>query len=293
MSLTHMVRRAVRYGLYPAGWLWIIFALTSILALEVDERPAWILVTLPILVTCLAVEWLVPLQPRWSMSWRSLPVDLVYIVLASGALALVSTGLALASITLSGSASGPARDWPLWLQVPVLFLVFEFLNYWIHRAMHEMRGHPGRVLWKIHAAHHLPRGLYVLMHAISHPFNVIILQSLAIIGPIWLMGYRPEAVLIFLVVNAFHGMISHFNVDLRLGPANYLFIGPELHRYHHSADAREALNYGATLSVWAQVFGTFLYRPGAAPAELGTAPESALPDYRQVPAVLALPFHRS
>ena len=293
MSLNQWVRRVVRYGLYPAGWLWIVHALSRILAMEIDERPAWILVTLPILVTCLAVELLVPLQPRWSMRWRNLPADLFYIVLASGALALVSTGLALASITLSGSATGPARDWPLWLQVPVLFLVFEFLNYWIHRAMHEMRGHPGRVLWKIHAAHHLPRGLYVLMHAISHPFNVIILQSLAIIGPIWLMGYRPEAVLIFLVVNAFHGMISHFNVDLRLGPANYLFIGPELHRYHHSADAREALNYGATLSVWAQVFGTFLYRPGAAPAELGTAPESALPDYRQVPAVLALPFHRS
>jgi sterol desaturase/sphingolipid hydroxylase (fatty acid hydroxylase superfamily) len=53
----------------------------------------------------------------------------------------------------------------------------------------------------------------------------------------------------------------------------------------------EALNYGATLAIWDLVFGTFVYRPGVAPAELGTDPESALPEYRRIPSVLALPFH--
>jgi sterol desaturase/sphingolipid hydroxylase (fatty acid hydroxylase superfamily) len=292
MASNTWARRIVRYGLYPAGWVWIVIALSQVLAMNADERPAWILITLPILLTCLLAEWLVPMQKRWSMSRRSILADIVYVGLAGGSLALLSTGLAMVSITVSNTADGPARAWPLWLQVPVLLLVFEFMNYWLHRAMHELPGHAGRVLWGLHAAHHLPRGLYVLMHAVSHPLNVAIIQSGAIILPIWIMGYQPEAVLIFLVVNAFHGIISHFNVDLRLGPVNYLFVGPELHRYHHSADTAEALNYGATLSVWDQVFGTFVYRPNDAPDELGTDPHAALPDYRRIPSVLALPFRR-
>ncbi|WP_165418153.1 sterol desaturase family protein [Rhizobium ruizarguesonis] len=55
------------------------------------------------------------------------------------------------------------------------------------------------------------------MHAVSHPFNAVLVQAFAIILPIWLMGYSPDTVLIFLVINAVHGIISHFNVDLRLG----------------------------------------------------------------------------
>lgn len=286
-------RRLLRRWLYPLSWLWIVIALSAFLRMDLDERPAWILITLPLLLSYLAIELIWPMQRRWSMSWRNLLPDVLYIVLSGGSLALLSAGLALVSITISGQAEGPARDWPLWLQVPVLILVFEFLNYWLHRAMHELRGPLGALLWHIHAAHHLPRGLYLLMHAVSHPLNAVLIQGVAIILPIWIMGYLPEAVLIFLVVNAFHGIISHFNVDLRMGWANYLFVGPELHRYHHSADVKEAQNYGATLSVWDQLFGTFVYRPGEAPAELGTAPGAGLPDYRQILAVLSLPFRRA
>ena len=177
--------------------------------------------------------------------------------------------------------------------MPVLFLIFEFLNYHIHRGMHELRGSIGRVLWHIHAAHHLPDRLYLLMHAVLHPFNAVFVQGIAIIAPIWVMGYQPEAVLIFLVINAFHGIISHFNVDLRLGWANYLFVGPEVHRYHHSAKTSEAKNYGATLTLWDQIFGTFVYRPGTAPVELGTGPDEKLPNYQSVFSVLVLPFRRN
>jgi len=108
--------------------------------------------------------------------------------------------------------------------------------------------------------------------------------------PIWFIGYQPEAVLIFLVVNAFHGIGSHFNVDMRIGWANYIFVGPEVHRHHHSIKISEAKNYGATLTVWDQIFGTFVYRPTISPAELGTDQKSNLPNYRNVLSVLLLPF---
>lgn len=291
MENNSLLRRLVRWGLYPASWVWIVLGLAMFLPMDADARPAWFLITLPLLLTYLFVELTLPLEPRWSMKRRNLLPDITYIILSGGTVGLLSVALAMASITISEQVDGPARHWPLWLQVPVLFLVFEWMNYHIHRAMHELRGPIGHVLWNIHVAHHLPRGLYLLMHAVSHPLNAVLIQGLAIILPIWLMGYQPEAVLIFLLVNAFHGIISHFNVDLRMGWANYLFVGPETHRYHHSADIREAKNYGATLTIWDQLLGTFVYRPGNSPNSLGTNPKDKLPEYHQVLSVLKLPFH--
>ncbi len=292
MNKEGKVRAAVRWGLYPVFWMWVLASLTYVLQLDIDKRPAWIVITLPILIVCLVVELTLPMEQRWSMSWRNLFPDLAYIAMASASLGLVAMVLGFFSISLSETATGPARNWPLWLQVPVLFLIFEFMNYHIHRAMHELRGPAGNVLWRIHAAHHLPEGLYLLMHAVSHPLNAMIIQCFAIILPIWFMGYQPDAVLVFLVVNAFHGIISHFNADIRMGYANYIFVGPEVHRYHHSADITEARNYGAILTIWDQLFGTFVYRPASAPANLGVSPEAALPDYRHVAQVMSLPFRK-
>lgn len=290
MSRNSRFRRMVRWGLYPLSWVWIIATLTWVLRQEIDERPAWIVITLPLLLTFLLLEITIPLERRWSMTWRNLLTDFAYIGISGATVTAITAGLAIVSITVSGQTDGIATSWPLWIQVPVLFLIFEFLNYHIHRAMHEMRGPAGRFLWHIHAAHHLPDRLYLLMHAVLHPLNAVFVQAGAIILPIWLMGYSPDAVLIFLVVNAFHGIISHFNVDVRLGWANHVFVGPEVHRYHHSASLAEAKNYGATLTIWDRVFGTFVYRPAKVPRKLGPSAESNLPEYRKVRAVLALPF---
>ncbi len=293
MKIESAVRSVLRWGLYPLSWAWIILSLSQVLRMDVDERPGWFLITLPLLLAYLIIELTLPMDRRWSMTWRNLLPDVLYVALSGGTLALLTAALAMASITISGQSEGPARNWPLWLQVPVLTMVFEFINYHIHRGMHELRGPLGRFLWHMHAAHHLPDRLYLLMHAITHPLNVLLIEGFAIIMPIWFMGYQPEAVLIFLVINAFHGIVSHFNVDLRLGWFNYLFVGPETHRYHHSANVAEAKNYGATLTIWDQLLGTFVYQPGNTPQNLGVDPDASLPEYRRVLAVLALPFHRA
>ena len=75
------------------------------------------LITLPLLLTYLVVELTLPMLKRWSMKWRNLLPDVFYIMLSSATAGLLSAILALASITHSGQADGPARDWPLWLQV--------------------------------------------------------------------------------------------------------------------------------------------------------------------------------
>ncbi len=290
-SLWHL-RVLVRYGLYPLSWAVTLMGVYLIWTTEIDPRKIWGIISFSLLVSYLIIEWLVPYEKRWSMSWRSFLADLRFALVNGGVGAGFSAALALFTITISGELSGPAHGWNPVAQLVACLLIFEAVNYVLHRAMHEMRGSVGKFLWSLHAAHHLPPRLYIIMHAVFHPLNGILIQGLAIILPIWLMGYDQKVVVMFLMINGLHGLISHFNVDVRMGWLNYIFVGPELHRYHHSADVNEAKNYGNTLSIYDWMFGTFVYRPGVPPAELGVNAAAGMPAYERTFKVLALPFSR-
>ena len=129
------------------------------------------------------------------------------------------------------------------------------------------------------------------MHVAGHPINAMLVHSVLIVVPVWLMGYDQLVVTAFLMVNSMHGLVSHFNMDIRLGWLNYLFIGPELHRYHHSADTTESKNYGATLTVYDLLFGSFVYRPNSHPSALGVT-DPAMPRYGQWLSAMLLPFRK-
>jgi sterol desaturase/sphingolipid hydroxylase (fatty acid hydroxylase superfamily) len=288
-----LIRRLVRWGLYPASWAALLFGFHRIIAWEDAPRAVWGQTVGALLVIYLLVEFTLPYEKRWSMTWASFRADVKFVLSNAATLAAISAALAYFTITTAGTHPGPASGWPIAAQVVAALVVFEAINYSLHRAMHQLRGPLGRFLWRSHAAHHLPPRLYLVMHAVFHPVNALIIQGLAITLPVWVMGYGPEAAAMFLMINGMHGLISHFNVDIRAGWANYLFVGTELHRYHHSAVVSDAGNFGATLSIFDILFGTFVYRPGTPPAELGVDPSNGLPAYDRFGAVMALPFHRS
>jgi sterol desaturase/sphingolipid hydroxylase (fatty acid hydroxylase superfamily) len=285
-----LIRSLVRWGLYPASWLLVLFGFHRIIEWGHDPRLVWGQTIGVLFVVYLGIEITLPYRARWAMTWRSLFSDLKFVVVNAGVIGAISVGLAQFTITLNGDVDGPGRDWPIPVQVLATLLIFEAVNYALHRTMHEMRGPVGRFLWRTHAAHHMPPRLYLVMHAVFHPLNALLVQALAITVPIWLMGYRPETVAIFLILNGMHGLLGHFNVDVRMGWFSYVFAGTETHRYHHSANVNEARNYGATIMLYDLLFGTFVYRPGVPPAELGVADDSDLPPYERYLQVLALPF---
>lgn len=285
-----MARRAVRWGLYPLSWAVVLSGFHLIATTELDPRQIWATISALLFALYFFIEFALPLQRRWRMTWSSFLADLRFVIVNGAAGAAVSLGLGLLAISTSGEHLGPASNWPPLFQLAAALLIFEAINYTLHRAMHELPGPLGRFLWRSHAAHHLPPRLYLIMHAVFHPINGVIIQALALILPIWLMGYGKPAVAMFFMVNGMHGLISHFNADVLMGWANYLFVGPELHRYHHSADPAEGKNYGQVLSIFDQLFGTFVYRPGVFPDELGVRASEGFPPYAKTLAVLALPF---
>jgi sterol desaturase/sphingolipid hydroxylase (fatty acid hydroxylase superfamily) len=58
-------------------------------------------------------------------------------------------------------------------------------------------------------------------------------------------------------VDAAIASFSHSNLDWRIGPLIYVFVGPEMHRWHHAKDPRfQACNFGNNLSIFDWAFGT-------------------------------------
>lgn len=132
--------------------------------------------------------------------------------------------------------------------------------------------------------------VYVLMHPAGHPINFILLQGLIRVPLFYALGVAPDALLVVTAIIGLQGLVSHCNVDIRAGWANYLLVGTELHRFHHSADLTEGKNYAVTLSLLDIMFGTFVYRLNTPPQRLGVTEPGAYPRSSQFWRVMALPF---
>jgi sterol desaturase/sphingolipid hydroxylase (fatty acid hydroxylase superfamily) len=282
---------------WAVTWLtWpILFAFNVGVALRaIAYRGSYSTVLTTLLITDVVVlvtlEFLFPVRREWKMTWRTFVRDLKYIVAGGASFAVIDGLFGLASIRLSSGHVGPITNWPLYLSLPAALLVVEFLNYWQHRWSHELRGSFGTILWRSHAAHHLPEQVYVLMHPASHPINGFIVRALVTLLPLYYLGASPETVLLFSTIVTFQALISHCNVDIRAGWFNYLLVGTELHRFHHSANFSESKNYAVTLSFLDVIFGTFYYRPGTLPERLGIVDPSAYPNSEEFWKVMKLPF---
>lgn len=237
----------------------------------------------------LLLERRFPAKPEWRMTWPSFRRDLQYMAVNGGVAGLLKVLFAWLALDLSRWNTGLVAGMPWWAEGLVLLLSYEFFQYWYHRLSHEGRGPWGVWLWRTHAAHHLPDRVYLLMHPVGHPLNLLI--SLALVQwPLVVLGARPETVFLFNALMGLQGLLSHFNVDVRAGWMNYVLVGTELHRLHHSADLAEARNYGVLTPFWDLVFGTFVYTPGKLPARLGVVNPAHYPDSSDLVRVLALPW---
>jgi sterol desaturase/sphingolipid hydroxylase (fatty acid hydroxylase superfamily) len=285
------MRSAARWLLFPlvvGGGLAAVIVLIEggtapALAVAVVELAAFFAV--------ITAERLLPYRPDWNRRQGDLGADVGH-ALVSGVigLQLLQTGLRAAGLVgaawLSrtlGSTLWPT-DWPLAGQVGLAFLIAELPQYWLHRLQHEWDG-----LWRFHAVHHSAPRLYWLNAARFHPLDLWLLYSVGYL-PLAVLGC-PEVVLaLFLMFDGILGIFQHSNVDVRLGPLNWVFSMAEPHRWHHSHVAREAnTNYGSNLIVWDLLFGTFfLPRGRLGPASIGIRDLPRFPT-RYLPQ-LAAPF---
>jgi sterol desaturase/sphingolipid hydroxylase (fatty acid hydroxylase superfamily) len=285
MELARPARPVLTYGTYPL--LAMMTGVTVWLTLSRDlERSAVIgILTMATIAIAFTVERINPLLDRWRMTKDSLVGrDLPFIGLAFGVeqIAAMAVSLIAAAMVTTGGF-GPLAGLPLPVQAVVALLALDLLWYGYHRAAHTFSR-----LWRAHGAHHSPSELYVLMHPVFHPLDLLVSRFGIALIVFKLSGVRPDAAFIALAVLGLQTTVSHINSDLRTGWLNYLLVGAETHRYHHAAGER--VNYTSALPVWDILFGTFLYDPKRAPDRLGLDDPSAYPDPRKFLATLAWPF---
>lgn len=224
-------------------------------------------------------ERLHPYHEDWLRSHGDVRTDVAHTVGVGLVTSLASPFAVAAGVAVAGWLSGlldvglwPDR-WPLVLQVFLALLVGELPGYWIHRWQHAWDG-----LWRFHAVHHSAPRLYWLNAGRFHPVDI-----LSTYVPTYLLlvalGCNTEILAYFGVVTAVHGLFQHSNMQLRLGPLNWVFSMAELHRWHHSRTLAEAnTNFGQTISVWDWVFGTrYLPSDRAPPRDIGIADLPAFP----------------
>ncbi|HEY0663193.1 MAG TPA: sterol desaturase family protein [Thiobacillaceae bacterium] len=281
--------RFIQYGLYPLLFISMLgyaaFELNKPVAQFGDDYGYYLLALVGVM---LAAEALHPLRAEWKMTRSSFfRRDLPYLAVGGFTLFLVNQAGGWAILHF-GMVRGEA-ELPLLPAVVLALLIPDFIWYWVHRWSHEGRSAPGRWMWRMHVAHHLPQQVYLLMHGVAHPINTIVVRAIMTL-PLFLLGFSAEALFIANLVVGLQGFVSHFNVDIRTGWLNYLLVGTELHRYHHSADPSEGKNYAAVVSLWDLLFGTFHYRPGRHPQRLGVAEPEHYPQDRELLKVMALPF---
>lgn len=139
------------------------------------------------------------------------------------------------------------------LKALLSFLAFDMLLYVWHQACHRVDA-----FWRFHRVHHNDPYLNVSTAFRLHFVEVIItniLKMLLIVA----LGVDKMLVLVIESIITICIMFHHANISFKYERAlGLLMIVPFLHRVHHSTERREHdRNYGAVLSVWDRLFGTF------------------------------------
>ena len=143
---------------------------------------------------------------------------------------------------------------PGWMQLLILFVVRDFVQWNIHRLLHHSPW-----LWEFHKVHHSVEQMGFAAHLRYHWMETVIYRTLEYI-PLAMIGFGLHD---FFVVHLFTlavGHLNHANLYLPIGPLRYVFNSPQMHLWHHADElpphSREGVNFGLTLSVWDYLFRT-------------------------------------
>lgn len=154
---------------------------------------------------------------------------------------------------------------PVIAQLLLLFVLRDFVQYWIHRLLHAVP-----LLWRFHEVHHSVREMGFAAHLRFHPAETVVYRTLEYI-PLALIGYGIDDFMIVHVTSLVIGHLNHANLRVPLGPLRYVFNSPQMHLWHHAKQLPDphGKNFGLSLSVWDWLFGTAHWPDDRPELELG------------------------
>lgn len=203
------------------------------------------------------------LRPEWQL-------DLLYFALnhlAIGVLLIVGNGFApkVFGWAVNAHVQSFVSSLPLLVQLVLLLLCADLVQYWTHRLFHEVPA-----LWRFHAVHHSTEHMDWLAGSRSHFVEILVDRSVVMV-PLYLLGASEAALNAYVMFAAIQAVFIHANVRLQFGPLRYVFTTPQFHHWHHSSD-KPAIdtNYAVHLPLFDKLFGTFHMPEQHWPIEYGT-----------------------
>ena len=152
-----------------------------------------------------------------------------------------------------GYAAAPLGGLSLPSKIIAALIVIDFTLYWIHRGMHSS------LLWNTHRFHHSIKEVNWLKGIYASGTHISMYVAPQILLGIYVFGFARLEMALAFVIGYFVQLWQHANVSLNIGVLKYLFVTPQYHRRHHALgkDMRDR-NFGAILSVWDVLFGTYV-----------------------------------
>jgi sterol desaturase/sphingolipid hydroxylase (fatty acid hydroxylase superfamily) len=183
----------------------------------------------------------------------------------------------------------PALEAPMGLTALAGLLALDLQGWALHRALHRFAW-----LWRVHRVHHSDLRFDASLAFRFHPGEaalVALASSLVVVA----LGLPVEVVLASSLLGALHNVFVHANASLGGGlerAVRMVFVTPDLHRVHHSADPSEAMhNYGIVFSWWDRLLRTCRTPTGRAPRTFGIEAERD-PGRLSLMRLLWMPFAR-
>lgn len=143
---------------------------------------------------------------------------------------------------------------PGWLQLVIIFIVRDFMQWAIHRMYHHVGW-----MWEFHKVHHSTREMGFAALLRYHWMENILYRTLEYI-PLAMIGFGITDFFIVHIFTLVLGQLGHANLRIPLGPFKYIINGPQMHLWHHARELPKShpngFNYGISLSLWDFLFRT-------------------------------------
>ncbi len=225
---------------------------------------------------------------RFSRDWAIDLISLAQLALVLRPAALFLS-LALAVWAWPG-AQGALSNLPFWLAFLIVFIPDDFLHYWYHRAAHQWNW-----MWPMHRTHHTAQAYQVTIAFRENWSWLFFMPGFWWMGLMIHLGLGEEVILSALVIGV-HNVFLHygFNWDkflyripgirLLMRLFERVINTPSLHRGHHGLGENSVPfgNYGQTLFIWDQLFGTAIFLGDKIPEKYGTIAKDKSKWYQQL-----------
>jgi sterol desaturase/sphingolipid hydroxylase (fatty acid hydroxylase superfamily) len=149
-----------------------------------------------------------------------------------------------------------------WISFLIYLVVFDFLNYWMHRAQHQWGP-----WWALHALHHSQREMTMWSDNRNHLLDSVV-TGLILSAVAALIGVGPGQFVALIALGQLSESFQHANLRCWFGSwGERLWVSPRFHRRHHNIgighesqrQGRPVLggcNFGVLLPWWDMLFGT-------------------------------------